>query len=142
MRIGLALAVALLVIGCARDGGTATRSTAPAGTPATRPASRVIFKGQRWGDAETVARAAGYRLNDARALAWASPGPDGDVGVDGFYVALPGDTMLIVFRDRARDSVGQLVLQGNVSKPKSLRTYPPVGESIELPARDAPAIPN
>jgi hypothetical protein len=128
--------MALLAIGCARDGGTLTRSTAPT----TRPPSRVIFKGQRWRDAEAVARGAGYRLNDARGLEWASAGPEGDVGVDGFYVALPGDTILIAFLDRERNRVDQLVLQGNVSQPKSLRTYPPVGESIELPARDAPAI--
>ena len=135
MRLCLFVPAALLMIGCARDHGTPGQS-------ATRPSSRMIYKGQRWRDAEAVARAAGYRLNDARDLEWASAGPDGDVGVERFYVALPGDTRLIVFRDRARDSVAQLLLHGNASQPKSLRTYPPVGESIELPARDAPAIPN
>ena len=125
MRPHVALSLALLLIGCARQ------SSSP--PPATRPASRVIFKGQRWRDAEAVARAAGYRLNDAGGLEWASAGPDGEAGVDGFYVALPGDTILIVFRDRSADRVDQLTLQGNTSQPKAFRTYPKVGDSFELP---------
>lgn len=106
-------------------------STAPA--PATRPGPYVIFVGQPYADAQATARAAGYALHDGRHLAWASS--DGGVGVDGFYVSLPGDTDLIVFRDGAAgaDVVGGLHLVGNASRPKSERTAPPVGDSVELP---------
>jgi len=123
----VALSVSLLLISCARE------TSSP--QPKARPASRAIFKGQPWRDARAVATAAGYRINDARGLEWASPGPDGEAGPDGFYIALPDDTILIVFRDRSSDRVDQLALQGHTSQPKRFRTYPKVGDSFELPAR-------
>jgi len=143
-----ALAVSVLyAAGCDRsaqvvpcgsdDPGLAHRvapSTAPA--PATRPGPYMIYEGQKWSDAEAVARAAGYRLHDARGLAWASAGPKGELGIDGFYVRLPGDVDLIVFRDREDDSVDGLHLVANASKPKSQRTHPEVGKSLELPPPD------
>jgi hypothetical protein len=121
----------------ADDPGLAHRvgpSTAPA--PAARPGPYTVYEGQRWSDAQAVARAAGYQLHDGRGLAWASPGPDGELGIDGFYVRLPGDVELIVFRDRSDDTVEELHLVANASKPKSERTHPEVGKSIELPPPD------
>ena len=120
------------------DNGGGRPWPAPSTAPArgTRPAPYVISKGQRFADAQAVARAAGYALHDAHGLEWASMGPDGEVGIDGFYVSLPGDIQLIVFRHHSDDTVGGLHLVAGASQPKAVRTNPPVGDSIELPPAD------
>ena len=127
------LVFALFAAGCAPSNPHPDR-TDP--TPAPRPASRLISVGQPYAAAEATARAAGYAPHDARGLAWASPGPNGEVGVDGFYLQLPHDTDLIVFRDPQTNTVAALHLVANASKPKSQRTHPPVGDSFELPPQD------
>ena len=131
MRVAPVLHVLLITAGCAPRG--AARLDAP---PTAHSSGRyVLATGQRWADAEAVARAAGYRLHDASGLAMAGPGPDGEVGADGFYLQLPsdGDVDLIVFRSRSDNTVSALHLVGNASGPKALRTSPPIGDTFELP---------
>lgn len=62
--------------------------------------------------------------------------PAGGAPADGFYVLLPGDDQLIVGRDRERNVVGGLHLQGNVSQPKVYRTHRDPGRSFGLPVPD------
>ena len=123
------LVIALFAAGCA---ATEPPPKPVAPTPAPRPPFRVISVGQTYAAAHAAAHAAGY----GRGLEWASPRPNSQAGVDGFYLELPGDTDLIVFRNPRSNTVAALHLVANASKPKSERTHPPVGDSFELPARD------
>lgn len=138
MRHGnrLVLGSALIAVGCAARDGPADPLGGHAASRAPVSGRHVISIGQRWADAQAAARSAGYRLNDARGLEWASPGEDGEVGIDGFYLLLPGDTDLIVFRDPETHTVAGLHLQGNTSKPKMHRTHRDPGRSFELRPRE------
>jgi hypothetical protein len=75
-----------------------------------------IAVGQPWSEAKAVAQRAGYELHDAAGLQMA-PTPDG------FYLDLPNHRGLLVFRDKAANSVSGLSWVEAWDGPKGLREY-------------------
>lgn len=116
----LVIGVALSVAGCAPE----TRIV-----PQAVPASREIKVGQPWAEATAAARGAGYELHDASGFA-TSP------TIDGFYVDLPGDDVLLVGRNSATATVKWVDRMEHGQGPKLYRVDHDV-RSFDLPAAPA-----
>jgi hypothetical protein len=121
----LVLLPVLALAGCATAKPSAA---APEHAAAAAPARVRIAVDQPWGEAEDAARRQGYALHDASLLAMA-PTPDG------FNISMPGGRGLIVFRDRATQTVHSMLVVENWAE-KGLRRYYGV-PSVDVPPADA-----
>ena len=98
--------------------------------PASHPAAvesgeAILVVGQPWAEARAVAARAGYELHDASQLDM-NPTPDG------FYIDMPGQRGLVVYRDSRRDVVRLIDEIDNWPGPKVGRVHHDM-RSFDLP---------
>ena len=119
----LSILILVAVVGCAPRGDSRPAEMATG--------TATIFVGQPWGQAQAVARRAGYALHDASHL---------DMGPTqgGFYIDMPNRRGLIVFRDSRLDVVDSMKWVENWHGPKAYVIYHDV-PSIEVPTANPAA---